>query len=226
MFVTALEAQSGELKFGEVTTKLLHEELRRHRSDDKESAYVGKQGPKKLCHFCKKPGHFKKDCYAWKRKQQQMQQHSKERGVVKHEHNASPAMDRNFVFQATPEEANHPLFTWYVDSGASRHMCINQDAFSKLVLTTPQPVYMGNNAAVEAVGVGEVPITMVVDGREYQGHIANVLYVPELAANLLSVNQLTAKGLKVTFAKGRCNITSPNGEVLGKAYLDGKLYKL
>ena len=47
MFVTALEAQSGELKFREVTTKLPHEELRRHRSDDKESAYVGKQGPKK-----------------------------------------------------------------------------------------------------------------------------------------------------------------------------------
>ena len=85
---------------------------------------------------------------------------------------------------------------------------------------------MGNNAAVQAVGVGEVPMTTVVNGMEHHEHIANVLYVPDLAANLLSVNQLTAKGLNVTFAKGNCNIISPNGEVLGKAYLDGKLYKL
>ena len=34
------------------------------------NVYNGKGA--KLCNFCKKPGHFKRDCYAWKRKQQQM----------------------------------------------------------------------------------------------------------------------------------------------------------
>jgi hypothetical protein len=53
-----------------------------------------------------------------------------------------------------------------------------------------------------------------------------VLYVPELANNLISVKQIVCRGMQVHFAPDRCSIISSDGEVLGKAQLDGKLYKL
>lgn len=239
MLVTALEAQDGSLKFGEVVTKLQHEELRRHKKEEAgENAYMGRyqgrpngkqqgktQGKQQVkCFHCQKPGHFKRDCFKWKREQQ-----DKARGVGGREssnhHSASPAAQGNFAFQATSKSTS-PDCTWYVDSGATKHMCSTRDAFSKLMMVTPEPVFMGNNAMVDVVGVGEVPITTVVDGKQLEGKLTNVLYVPDLATNLISVRQLISKGMEVTFAKDRCNIISPDGEVLGKAKLDGKLFKL
>ena len=113
-----------------------------------------------------------------------------------------------------------------MDSGATKHMSFTRTAFSRLMDITPESVYMGNNAVVEAVGVGEVPITTVVDGKERRGHLVNVLYVPELATNLISVKQVVGRGCEVNFTSNGCTITSPTGEVLGTAQLDGKLYKL
>ena len=239
VLVTVLEAQSGVLKFEEVVAKLQHEELRRHTTEDKrENAYLGnhqaskhqgkKQAKQIKCFHCGKLGHMKKDCYGFKRQQQHQEQKGKGSGgydVPKDPH-SSAAASKNFAFQTTTRGHLPADQTWYVDSGATKHMCSNQDAFSKLMLITPEPVYMGNNAIVEAVGVGEVPVTMVVEGEELKGHLTNVLYVPELATNLVSVKQIVAKGMQVNFAKNRCNIISAEGKVLGKAQLDGKLYKL
>ena len=233
MFVVALEAQGvSTLTFNDVHTRLLHEELRRHKDGGKvEQAYVAKQQPKKgnqgkpkgSCFYCGKPGHFKKDCFKWQRDQKHGQGGGAQGPT---EHGARVASDNNFVFSATIGEVKHPHQTWYVDSGATKHMCFNLDAFSKLALTTPEPVYLGNHAAVEAVGVGDVPIITVHEGREMPGTLTNVLYVPKLAVNLLSVPQLVQKGMDVNFSKGRCSIVSPHGEVLGKATLDGNMYKL
>ena len=72
MLVTALEAQSDTVpKWELVTERLLHEKSKLkdkphgHSSGYGKSALVANQEKKTkqfTCHFCKKPGHFKRDC--------------------------------------------------------------------------------------------------------------------------------------------------------------------
>ena len=54
----------------------------------------------------------------------------------------------------------------------------------------------------------------------------DVLHVPDLHANLLSVSKLISRGLKVHFNSLGCVLKASNGEMLGVASLESNLYQL
>lgn len=56
--------------------------------------------------------------------------------------------------------------------------------------------------------------------------LENVLYVPKLWANLISVSQLSKSGLKVLFSHNDCNIVNSASEAVAIAYCDKGIYKL
>lgn len=52
------------------------------------------------------------------------------------------------------------------------------------------------------------------------------MLVPDLCANLLSVSQLTAKGLRVDFNGKGCLISGPDGEEVTEATVVNGMYKI
>ena len=65
VLVTALEANAEVPTLAVVTERLLHEETKmksRATQPSQEGAMTTRFRKKLRCHFCNKPGHFKKDC--------------------------------------------------------------------------------------------------------------------------------------------------------------------
>lgn len=89
---------------------------------------------------------------------------------------------------------------WYVDSGASRHMTGVWEYFSKRSESgTDIEVVLGDDRVVRAVGVG----TMTFQ-RESKPplKVSNVLYVPRMRKNLISVSALEDRGYDILFRGG------------------------
>ena len=90
--------------------------------------------------------------------------------------------------------------TWYIDSGASSHMTSAQEMFSKLSQTkTDVEVVLGDDSTVRVVGRGTITFQ-----RESMSPMVlrDVLYVPGLKKNLVSVSMIEDQGLGVSFLDG------------------------
>jgi hypothetical protein len=92
-------------------------------------------------------------------------------------------------------------YDWLADSAASSHVSNKRELFSKFEeLNTP--VNGVGNAKTHAKGKGTVEIETEVDGRKYRLTLANVLYIPSNAHNLLSLGRWDAAGGTYQGGKG------------------------
>jgi transposase InsO family protein len=117
--------------------------------------------------------------------------------------------------------------TWLIDSGASKHMTGQRDILSRLSKKKfPQKVTLGDDYQYPIKGVGESNYKLD-SGTPMK--MKDVLYVPGLTKNLLSISALEKKDFRVAFiygevlmwAKGK---TMEEAIVIGKE--EGGLYKL
>ena len=69
--------------------------------------------------------------------------------------------------------------SFIIDFGASRHMVSTKEAFSSLDMSKGPPIVLGDDSLIESLGKGRIDLD--------HGKFSNVLYVPGLASNLLSV---------------------------------------
>ncbi|MCO5559738.1 hypothetical protein L7F22_013340 [Adiantum nelumboides] len=91
---------------------------------------------------------------------------------------------------------------WYFDSGASSHITSRKDLFCSLdAAPAGKKVTCANNASYSIKGVGKILIT-ISDGSNLC--LPDVLYVPGIKKNLLSVSSLAKNGLRVIFEDDRC----------------------
>ena len=74
---------------------------------------------------------------------------------------------------------NSSLDTWIIDSGASHHMAASEAVYSSLDACKGPPILMGDNSSVEVTDKGRIELT--------NGNFENVMHVPKLSINLLSV---------------------------------------
>ena len=70
-----------------------------------------------------------------------------------------------------------------IDSRASNHMVASKESFSSLQLIDGPSIHMGDDTQIQAEGKGSIKLE--------HGVFKNVLYVPSLATNLLSIYHMT-----------------------------------
>jgi hypothetical protein len=119
---------------------------------------------------------------------------------------------------------------WIIDSGATRHMTYLRDVFSDYVqLKTPKIVKTANNGLVYGFGIGNVHVQVFTDDLRVETLIlTDVLYVPDLAGNLISVSQLQEKGTLVQTTAGQKHpmVLTRNGSTVAFAARIGSQYIL
>ena len=76
--------------------------------------------------------------------------------------------------------------SFIIDSGASRHIVSTKEAFTSLDMLKGPPIVLGDDSLTEILGKGRIDLD--------HGQFSNVLYVPGLTSNLLSLYQMTHTG--------------------------------
>lgn len=88
-----------------------------------------------------------------------------------------------------------------IDSGASRYFTGYKEALSNLIeKDTNFKIIVGHNATYSVKGVGNVTLQLN-QGNTIQ--LQEVLYVPDLKKNLVSISAMEDKGFKVALIDGK-----------------------
>ncbi|CAL5347060.1 unnamed protein product [Camellia sinensis] len=101
-------------------------------------------------------------------------------------------------------------------------MTYDRELFRELDKTAISKVRIGNGAHIAVKGKG----TVAIEGCTGLKLISDVLYVPEINQNLLSVTQLLEKGYKVLFKDKNCVIKDTKGIEVFKVQMKGKSFAL
>ncbi|UYV81871.1 hypothetical protein LAZ67_20002749 [Cordylochernes scorpioides] len=168
------------------------------------------------CGYCKKKGHWWKECY--KRKEEQKGQQP-----------SSSSRDDSCAFSAeTSAFLAETKDSWIADSGATDHMTFRREWFSTFeeIPEGVHPVCLGDGKKIYAKGKGNIDILSYVDSQKINATLLDVLYVPELETNLFSISTATKHGLTLICKGNQIKLTK-NSKVLVTGIKDNSnLYRI
>ena len=249
--ITALDAVGeGDLSYEEVKNMLLDDVDRKSNAKNSEDAFSMRRGkfykhkkskfesgntsPNKekvfrgKCHNCQERGHFARDCPKRNTKE--------DSNSPRYGGNISKGAAR-CAEEQSPDKSHDealPVYTpkvvgksdWIIDSGATQHMSFERNRLSEYVeFKQPCVVNLGDSRTILAYGKGTYRITADVDGHTQPISLREVLYLPDLDRNLLSVRAMVKLGATVMFEDGVCKV-SRNSKLLAIGIMVGKLYVL
>ena len=237
MLVTALEASSEVPQMELVTERLLYEEtkLNEREKSPKASGRVmaaSRTDRKSIkCHHCGKFGHIRRFCKDLNKDKIAKESKSPLNKGQQAGKGQSGSRSESLGFVAQSLAANTcgvNSETWIVDSGATCHMCNNKALLEDFVeFNEHVDVMLGDGKVLNAVGSGIVTVcTNLANGKQQECKLHNVLLVPKLSYNLLSVSKVTEAGKSVSFEETKCNISCSDGEIIAIAKKVGCLYYL
>eukprot|EP00253_Pinus_taeda_P003183 PITA_03183 len=106
---------------------------------------------------------------------------------------------------STPSDS---MGIWLIDSGASRHFTSYKEVLHNLIeKETNLEIVLGDNMKYSVKGVGNVSLKL---NQGNTIHLQDVLHVPDLKKNLVSISTMEDEGYKVTFNNGKVRIWKNN----------------
>lgn len=172
-----------------------------------------------VCNYCKKKGHWLKDCRKWIADGKPTKNKT---GNVNNTTIALPTIssDANLV---------NTDMDWWFDNGATRHITKSFEIFSEFqYFDQPQGIQAAGKEYLKAVGTGVIPIVSKVNGQQITMNLENVWYVPDVSKNLFSVLSAQDRNPNSEFKSTttRCSLTVNGNIVLcGQRSRNGSLYK-
>lgn len=216
--IMAIEHSGIQITADVIKSKLLDMEITTENTTDSSAAFAAKKytqhksGNAKnrthrmteekiiTCYRCKQVGHYRNQC---------------------------PLLQKNKqtnAFSAVFLSGKYNKHEFYVDSGASAHMTANIDWIVNANYSQCIPdIIVANESKLPVLCVGSVNIST---DCKYDITIQNVLCVPSLTTNLLSVSELIKNGNNVIFKKDQCYIYNQKNELVATAELTDGVYKL
>jgi hypothetical protein len=138
------------------------------------------------CNFCDKDGHDESKCF----KTMASLEASMKKHNISIDSTSSSSSSHGHALYVSGFSFNTPSTStfdkWLIDSRASYHMAKDRDIFSTLNECNTKKIFFGDDRSLSVEGSRTVQVE--------NGHFNDVLCVPSLSCNLLSVYQITHSG--------------------------------
>lgn len=207
--VMTIESSQTKLTSEFVKSRLLQEDYRlKLGSDQNDTALVlkGKQGHAQhksfrkfipVCHHCNQKGHIKPRCPKLHKK------------TPTNTAEKTKMPNDVLLLAAALGSGSFKKEDWVIDSGCTNHMCMNDQLFEDLSnVILDKNVSVANNQTISCIGSGNVKLNLKsnINNAVTTAIINNVLHVPDVATNLLSVGNITDKNRIVMFNQTECRL--------------------
>ena len=186
-----------------------------------QQQFTGRSGVTEFrCIKCNQVGHIVKNCTQNKRYS------------AKHEHSNNAEFSNgedSFEVEdmALLSGTKASINEWFIDSGATKHMTCNSSLlFDFKQYDHPLKIYLGESSVVLAEGEGKVPLPTYDGLHDNFLALHNLLFVPKLTKNLLSVPAMAQMGAEICFDKEKCTVIKNGKKITIGHMLNGKLFRV
>ena len=174
----------------------------------------------KRCNICKKFNHNESRCWFNPINQNKYQASNTKEQSFNKSNNANftkqkvkfmeESQNESAFSVQTEKDRNKNKLEWIIDSGATSHMTPNIELI-KNIKEEQRQISLADETYISSEGIGEIQLK---NGKDQKLIMKDVLYVPKLKGNLISVSKLTEQNFELTFNKREGFIKNENGELL------------
>lgn len=183
------------------------------------------ESERKWCGVCNKYNHNQEDCYYNPRSVNPSGARQFGGQCFQCGERGHYARDCNAMQQARNQKPEHLMLAvtfggitfdedmWMIYSNTSNHMTPYVKYFTTLDRSYRARVGLADGRVIMTEGKGDVKIVM----KGVKKTIKNVLYVPRINRNVLSIGQMTSRGYSVIIGRGECIIKDETGNVFARS---------